>query len=192
MRIDLLKLTYLLGIGAILAVRVGTPPLLAEDTTKLARTFMGPIIEGQALAGVSVGASELDVVTTLGVPVRVMSSSLDAGASFKAADYGMPPSILLRVFFRGGRVDAILVITFDLSTPPTFTGKVRGVGLLSELRAVRAAYGPGRAGRLWYPDLGIAFNPADQGRPDDDQVYAILIIRPGPSDLIETYGRVIH
>lgn len=192
MRFELVRLAYVFGIGGLLTASLGARLLLAGDTTKMFRAFMAPIMEGQTLAGVSVGASELDVVTGLGVPDQVTSSPPGTGVSLKVADYGMPPSMLLRVFFMDGRVDAILVMTFDLSQPTAFTGKIRGVGLLSDLRAVRAAYGPGTGGRLWYPDLGIAFNPADRDRPDEEQVYAILVVRPGPNDRIETYGRVLR
>lgn len=178
----------------VVVVGLGPASVSAGDAARLAQGFAAPIVEGASLGGVRLGSSEAEVVAALGVPEQVGSSRPGAAVPLKVALYrlGAPPTVL-RVVFREGRVEAALVVTFDLSRPPLFTGRARGVGLGSKIRAVRNAYGPGTGGRLWYPALGIASNPQDKDQPDEDPVYAILVTRPGFEEhLVDLYGRVIH
>lgn len=183
-----------LAMGAMLVASLGVLRAWAGDPAKLARALSAPIVEGRTLAGVHIGASEREVVTLLGVPDSVESSPARGGEPLKVAHYmARPPATMLRVVFRKGRVEAVVVVAFDPSRAAVVAGQARGVGLGSTLGAVRAAYGPGPAGRLWYPALGIAFNPADKDRPDDEVVYIVLVARPGlDDDLVEAYGRVGH
>ena len=190
----MLKVGYGLAISAMLVVGQGVTPLSAGDPAKLAQALTAPIVEGRNLAGVRVGATEGEVVVAVGVPDRIDPSRPGSGAPFKVALYFIAtPVTLLRVVFREGQVEAVLVMTVNPSQTPALTGKIRGVGLGSPVQAVRAAYGPGTAGRLWYPAAGIGFNPADRDPADHEVVYAILVARPGLDDkLVEAYGRVMH
>ena len=117
-----------LAISAILLIGgQGVTPLLAGDSAKLAQALAAPIVEGRSLAGVRVGATEDEVVTTLGVPDRVDSSRPGSGTPFKVALYLMvTPVTLLRVVFREGHVEAVLVMTTAPSQTPVLTGKIRG------------------------------------------------------------------
>ncbi|HEV8641983.1 MAG TPA: hypothetical protein VGV13_12860 [Methylomirabilota bacterium] len=159
----------------------------AADLAKLRLALSAPMVAGQSLAGVRLGSSESDVVRDLGAPDRVSSS-----LSIKVADYLEASNTWLRIFLRDGRVDAILIAVLRLDSAPSFSAGLRGVGLGSTVGAVRNAFGPGTDGRLWYPQLGVAFNPADRERPDNERVYAVLVLKPGPNDMVEAYGRLAH
>lgn len=155
------------------------------------RLTEGPIIEGRGVGPIRIGMLEAELIRDVGVPDQVTTAWPDASVPIKVADY-VTSRLLFRVFLRDGSVDGVLVAAFRLDALAAAGLDVRGVSIGSELRTVRAAYGSGVDGRLWYPDHGIAFNPADQHRPDHERVYAILVVRPGHHDLVDAYGRLVH
>lgn len=193
MKMQMLKVSCRLAMSAILMMGLGWTFVWARDPAKLAQALTSPIVEGQSLASVHLGSTEGEVVTALGVPDEIDSFHRGSIAPVKMAHYlTAPPGTILRVVFREGRVEAVLMAVNPYRAL-ALTGKVRGVGLGSPVQAVRAAFGPGTAGRLWYPAIGIGFNPADRDPADRYVVYAILVARPGLNEeLVEMYGRVGH
>ncbi len=194
MKIRMPKANGRLAISAILVMGLGWSSVWARDRAKLAQALTSPIVEGRSLASVHLGSTEHEVVTALGVPDQIGSLRPGSIAQTKMAHYYMAQQrMILRVVFREGRVEAVLVMAVDPSRAAALTGKTQGVGLGSPVQAVRATFGPGTAGRLWYPAAGIAFNPADRDPADHDLVYAILVTRAGLDDgLVEAYGRMMH
>lgn len=193
-----------LVLAAILTDGWGPPPVDAGEATKLTRALQAPIAEGESLAGIRVGMSERDVVAALGVPdevetlpLRIETETLPFKPEvetvlLKVAGYEAASGIVLRVSFKEGWVAAILLVGYTPGARAAVSARVQGIGLGSELRAVRAAFGPGVDGRLWYPDRGIAFNPNIRHAPDDQPVYAILVLRRGPDDLVAAYGTLVR
>lgn len=187
MRRDRRRLPRSLAVAVVVLCGLAAFQADGADVAKLRSALSAPVVAGQSLAGVRLGVAEGDVIQYLGAPDRVSSSR-----AIKVADYLEVPNTWLRIFFENGRVDAVLIAILRLDLAPGFSGTIRRVGLGSTVGAVRKAFGPGTDGRLWYPRLGVAFNPADRERPDDERVYAVLVLKPGPSDMVGAYGRVVQ
>jgi hypothetical protein len=138
-----------------------------------------PILEGESLAGVSIGDHESDVFKVIGFPDNIFSdfpgSSTEPPRGFKIILYSIKSGGLLLIHSKDQRVGSIAVVRAYEGSMIGYKGKTRkGVGLGDSMDEVRRKYGkPTREENNWYKGEGIAFSADEKGL-----IQGIQIVEP--------------
>ncbi len=128
-------------------------------------------LDGEGLASMALGIDEAQVKALLGEPDTVTGSAV----AERRLGYEVAPGVRLEVHVRERRVHALGLTARGHEAPARSPRTLRGLRLGVPVTAVTERYGESTGGRLWYADVGIAFNlegPAET-------VESILVFPPG-------------
>jgi len=140
-----------------------------EDPSAFQRALRAPMIDGVALAGLPLGATEGAAIGMLGQPASIVGSAL----ADRALRYQLADAVVLDVHVGAGTIRAISVAIPEAEAAGLLSPTSRGVAIGMATSVVTERYGASQD--FWYSAEGVAFNSDGP----NDEVRSVTVFTRG-------------